>query len=815
MDIRLVPLAVAVWMAALAVPRLPVPVTVWSAIALAVAAVVLLALDRRLPSVSLPAADSSTSDAVAAPPPVAQPSMRRPSARRRPFGRQLAVILFGIAVGAVVTGLHVAAARAGPVPALAEESTVITAELEVRSDPIRRQDEGSRRPPYVVCTADVLWVRANGRVTRTDTPVVVTGAEEWRSVVVGQRIRAVGRLAVTDPGDRAAAIFSARSPPTVLAAPDPVTSTANQLRAGLREAVAGLPPAERGLVPALVVGDTSAMPPELVTDFQVAGLSHLTAVSGTNLTIVLVVLLGVARFAGVRSWGIGLVGVLAVVGFVLLARPEPSVLRAAGMGLVGVVGLLVGSRRYGVPSLAIAMIALLLIDPWLGQTYGFALSVLATAGILVLAPPCTEALARWMPKWLAVAIAVPLAAQLACTPLVAVLSDTVSVVAVVANLLAAPAVLPATVLGVVTTFVAAISVPVATVPGFLAGLAARWIVEVGTHAARVPGATMDWPTTALGIAALVAGCLVAAILAPRVLSRRLVTLGLAGALLLWLIRPAPLAVPASWLTGWPPDDWLMVACDVGQGDALVLRAGPDAGVVIDTGPDPSAVDQCLDDLGVERVPYVLLTHFHSDHIDGLTGVLRDREVGEVGVRPYDDRSHITSTVRPATTAGLPVNPVAVGEQRRVGELSWTVLSPAVDDTWSAEVDTMAEESAENDHSAVVVARIRGVRLLLTGDIEPAAQRALLRSGVRLDADVLKVPHHGSRFQDPEFLAAVDPDLAVISVGADNDYGHPASRTLERLRSGGAMIARTDQRGAIAVVDDNGLAVVTSGPAPAR
>lgn len=791
MDVRLVPLAISVWVATLAVPGLPVELTVGCAVALAGAAVGVLLLDRRHP---------------------------RAGTRRRPF-RPVAVVLLGAAVGATVTGLHVAAARAGPIPGLVAEAAVVTAELRVRTDPVRRQSEGSRRPPYVLFTADVEWVRAYGTGTRTSTPVVVTASREWQAVAVGERIRAVGRLAGTDPGDRAAAIFSARSPPSVRAAPGTVTRTANHLRAGLREAVAGLPPAERGLVPALVVGDTSAMPPDLVADFQTAGLTHLTAVSGSNLTILMVTVVGVARFAGVRSWGIGVVGVACVVGFVLLARPEPSVLRAAAMGLVGVVGLLVGSRRYGVPSLAIAMLGLLLIDPWLGREYGFALSVLATAGILVIAPPCTDALARWMPKFLAVAIAVPLAAQLACTPLIAVLSDAVSVVAVVANLLAAPAVLPATVLGVGTTAVAAASVPVAAVPGYLAGLAARWIVEVGTHAARVPGASLEWPTTAFGVGVLLAACLAAAVLAPRVLSRRLATLALTGALVLWLAQPARLSIPPAWLTGWPPDDWLVVACDVGQGDAVVLRAGPDSAVVVDTGSEPAAVDRCLTDLGVERVPYVLLTHFHADHVAGLAGVLDDREVGEIGIRPFGSDStaadpaqssdaSVVGTVRAAESAGVPVGAAAVGERRRAGELTWTVLWPAAPAGDTAHLDSTTEESAENDLSVVVLAELRGVRVLLTGDLEPVSQRALLRTGVRLDADVLKVPHHGSRFQDPGFLSAIRPDLALVSVGAENDYGHPARETLDRLRADGAMVLRTDQRGAIAVVDAAGLGVVT-------
>ncbi len=169
--------------------------------------------------------------------------------------------------------------------------------------------------------------------------------------------------------------------------------------------------------------------------------------SGTNLTLVVGSMLLLARWAGVRARGLAVVGALGVVGFVLLARTEPSVVRAAAMGAVGLIGMGHHGRRRGTRALGAAVLLLLLFDPWLALTMGFALSVLATAGILWLAPGWRDRLMRWLPRWVAEAVSVPLAAQIACTPLVAAISGQVSLVAVGANLLAAPAVGPATVLG--------------------------------------------------------------------------------------------------------------------------------------------------------------------------------------------------------------------------------------------------------------------------------------------------------------------------------------------------------------------------------
>ena len=176
----------------------------------------------------------------------------------------------------------------------------------------------------------------------------------------------------------------------------------------------------------------------LADDFRTTGLTHLLAVSGTNLTLVVGFLLVVARWVRVRGRWLYVVGVLGIVGFVLLARTEPSVLRAAAMGGVGLLALGSNGRQRGSRALGVALVALLLVDPGLATSVGFALSVLATGGILLLAPGWRDALARWLPRWLAEAVAVPAAAQLACTPLVAAISGQVSLVAVGANLLVAP-----------------------------------------------------------------------------------------------------------------------------------------------------------------------------------------------------------------------------------------------------------------------------------------------------------------------------------------------------------------------------------------
>jgi competence protein ComEC len=277
--------------------------------------------------------------------------------------------------------------------------------------------------------------------------------------------------------------------------------------------------------------------------------------------------------------------------------------------------------------------------------------------------------------------------------------------------------------------------------------------------------------------------------------------------LLVVVMLRPLPTP-----GWPPPDWVLVACDVGQGDGLVLNAGRGDGVVVDAGPDPTAMDRCLGRLGVHRLPVVVLTHFHADHIDGLPAVLRDHPTAEVDVTAVQDPPSGARDVRRwAAAAAVPVRVPPYGQVRRVRELTWQVIGPVRQPT--AGLDATEEGSLANNASLVLLVEVRGVRILMGGDMEPEAQEALAQSLPGLRADVLKVPHHGSRYQDPDLLASLHARLAVVSVGKDNDYGHPAPATLRLLRAAGMTVERTDQVGDVAVTVHDGHLGVRARHAP--
>lgn len=720
----------------------------------------------------------------------------------------IGVVAVLAAMGAVC-GLKVRSLEEGPIQGLADSQAAVSVELVVTGDPVLRAGTGARKPPYVVVRGRVEQVSGRGRTTRIRTPVLIVGSKAWADVRYGAKVAATGRLKQVEAGSDVAAVLSSRSPPTQIDRPAWWLRAAEHVRAGLRRSVDDQPEAVRGLVPALVMGDDAGLPEQLNEDFRVTGLTHLAAVSGTNLTLLLAFVVPLARIVGVRARGLTAVGLVMVVVFVVLARPQPSVLRAAAMGVVALMAMTSGGRRRGVRSLSAAVLMLLLVDVSLARSAGFVLSVLATAGIVILAPGWRDTLARRIPRWLAEAIACPLAAQLACTPIVAWLSGQVSLVAVAANLLAGPAVGPATVLGFIAAGVALLSGTLAGLVGWLAAWPARWIVAIAEHGSEFPGAVVSWPATIVGVVALTIVCLVLVLAMTRLLARPL-------AMVLAMVITVVAVVRPVGRLGWPPNDWLIVACDVGQGDGFVVQVAPGSAVVVDTGPDPEPMDRCLRRLGIRQVPIVVITHFHADHAGGLAGVLKGRTIGEIEVTAYPSPpAEVRRVMTLAVSRRITVRTVSYGERRTVGPISWSVVWPArVPSATGSGSSVDSEGSPENNSSVAMLLQTHGVRMLLTGDLEPESQRAVLAAGSEIRADILKVPHHGSANQDERFVEATGARLALVSAGIDNDYGHPAPSTLDLLQHLGMTVARTDTGGSIAVTraPTGSLALATSGPA---
>ncbi len=725
--------------------------------------------------------------------------LRRRGSRRRASRRLICLTLTATAMCGLAAAAHRAVHAAGPLEDLAQESAVVDLRGIVASEPrvMTGVPQGDARLPQrrILVRVDVVEVRGRGGTSRVAAPVLVRADARWEHIRWRSEIRFSGRLEAAQVGDDVVAVVRARGPADVVSGPDLVFRVADTVRARFRDATAALPADARGLVPALVIGDTSRTPADLTGAMLDTGMSHLSAVSGSNVTLVLGAALGLCRLLLVPRRVRPPVALLVLAGFVVLARPEPSVIRAAVMGAVGLLGLSVDRRRAGVPALAAAMLGLLVWDPWLARSYGFALSSLATLGLLVLAHPWGAAIAKRLPARLAPVgplVAVPLAAQAVCAPVVVPLQGSVSLIAVPANLLAEPLVGPTTMAGVTVALLSVVWTPLASVLAWSAAVPALGIAWVARLCAEVPGGSVGWGDSA-GAAVLLAVVTVVVIGVAPWAWRGAVGRPLLAAAAVAVV--AAFAVPTSTV-GWPPPGWLVVACDVGQGDGLVIATGPGHAVVVDAGPDPGVMDACLHRLGVDIVDLVVLTHFHADHVDGLAGVLDGRRVGQIRVSQVrEPKEEALRVDRLAAQAGVPVGELRNGDLLTDGDVRAEVWWPG---------RSIQAGSVPNNGSIVLTVHVKGVTILFSGDIEREAAADVISEARRDPArwgviDVLKVAHHGSSNRDDRLFDLVRGRIALISVGVDNDYGHPAPSTLTALQRRGFQIHRTDLEGDIALV----------------
>ena len=557
------------------------------------------------------------------------------------------------------------------------------------------------------------------------------------------------------------------------------------VREGLRNASVRLPADARGLLPGLVVGDTSHVTPSLEQAMRDVNLAHLTAVSGANLAIVAGFILLIGRGVGVRREILPVVVAVSLIFFVVLARPDPSVLRAAVMAMVLLAARMLGSTHAAFSALAFAVLILILANPAQAGNPGFVLSVSATAGLILWVRPLSGRLERWLPRPLAIGLAVPIAAQLACTPFLVAYSGQLSLIGIITNFGAAPLVAPATILGLIAGLVALGSVELASLIGLIAGapvMVIAWIARAGSD---LPFASLPMPIGLTG------GLLVIAMTVATVIGVR----RWKGRTVIGLVAAALAVFGLSYLEpGWPMREWQLAACDVGQGDGLVLRVGESEAVVVDVGPSGKVFLECLGRLRIDRIPLLVITHAHADHMEGLAEVLTAVAVDEVllprAAEPVEQYERLLEM-----TQGVPRREVRFGESFEWSDARVQVLWP------SALVEA---GSVANNSSTVLLADLAGLRILLLADVEREAQAALPPiAGI----DIIKVAHHGSANQELELMDRWRPNLGVISVGAGNPYGHPAPSLLNAFANRGIALYRTDRAGSLAFSTADGAIVV--------
>lgn len=640
-----------------------------------------------------------------------------------------------------------------------------------------------------------------GQQTGMSLAVLVNGAlADGSTREPGTLFRGEARLRDVPPATRSAAKLSLTSPAEQLAPSQGALAVGAELRARFLALAAELPGDGGELVPGLSVGDDRNVPGDLVAAMKTSSLVHLTAVSGANCALVTGAVLLIGRLLTRPRLERLAAASVALIAFTVLVTPQGSVVRASTMAIVVLAADASRRRMTGSSALSLAVLGLVLSTPSISLDAGFALSVAATAGLLLGAGPLSDRLSGWMPRPIAIAIAVPTAAQLLCQPVLVLLDPRVAVYGVLANLLAAPAAPLATLAGLIACLLAPVLPSLAIIASWIAWLPASWIGAVARAVSTWPGASIPVPEGAAGVllTALPAILLIwwcrERGVSPRTVRRRAML-----ALTMVLIAAILLGIGAGRLATSKltrPDNWRYWACDVGQGDALLIHS-TEGVVMIDTGPEPERVERCLEDAGIDHLEALILTHFDRDH-DGAASSILERS--ETLILPATREAEGEPLVRAAHSAGVPVSFAGADDSMMFGDLTLHALWPPRD------AKGAASDLEGNDSSLALAVRpgpsclASCVSLVALGDLGEQVQDELLRSTPHtlLGADVVKVSHHGSRDQSAELYGVIQARAALISVGADNSYGHPTSSALEMLQAHKSVPLRTDERGHLVV-----------------
>lgn len=564
-----------------------------------------------------------------------------------------------------------------------------------------------------------------------------------------------------------------------------IGGVSDRLRAHVARAIApGLDGERRAVLAGIVLGEDEGLSEELRDNFKASGLYHLLAVSGQNITFLVLGVLGLAWLLGVPRLAAEAVAIAAIIGYVLAVGWQPSVVRAGIAGGLASLAWLLSRPRDRWHFLALGAAVLLAWTPASLLEPGFQLSFTAVGAIFLLLPRLRAALEGYpLPVWLRDALAVSTAAGAATAPVLWFQFGTVPVYSLLANALVTLAVGPLLGIALVGSLLAPL-LPSATLA--LAWLNGWLAAFIAASAALVVGLPLAELGSGPAVAVLLATPLALLALHRLPKWKRPAALACAAAVVpaiaVWRLFPAP-ALP-------PPQGLRITVLDIGQGDAILLQV-PQGTVLVDTGPPEGEAARQLRELRVRRLAALVLTHPDRDHTGGAEAVLGKLDVERL-LDPYQAASspYRRDALAAAGERGVPLEQVRAGSAFRLGRLRLRVIWP---------VGSGATRDDANRLAVVILASYGEIDALLTADAETDVTARLRSTPV----EILKVAHHGSA--DPglaDELRELRPAVATISAGRQNDYGHPHASTLAALRgSPGLQLYRTDEDGRVVIETD--------------
>ena len=688
-----------------------------------------------------------------------------------------------------------------------------------------------------VYTATMRSLEFPDGYTEDVTGVIMVNAPRFPEIPYGAKIQIVGKLKTPFESiefsykDYLAleGIYSAMYLPKITVLEE---GQGNQLFAGLyafkKQAMTTidrvLPAPESGLLRAILLGNDNGLPKDLYDAFRIGGVSHLIVISGFHVAILALALRKLTDPLG-RRWSVVVTAVILGL-YALLVGGNASVVRATLMAVAYLVGNhWFGRRFFTVGILAATALVMTIFDPYVLWQVGFQLSFTATLGIVLYANPIEQWTRRIIANHFSLSwgkggvgsllsvITVSVAAQILTFPLIIYHFKQISLIALLSNFLLVPIQPILMIWGAVTVLVGMAIEPLGMLFGRIEWVFLAYTVRVVYTLARIPMASVGaelpvyLPIVSLQAPFYTLVALYTAIagaswwgLAERIDRRALWQQGVQRLTRPMIVGFAGIGVVLifAWHNGQPDRLLHVTFFDVGQGDAILLQSPTGRKILIDAGYFPSIVEAHLG----RTLPFwdntldmVIATHPDADHITGLPGIFERYRVNQLifngnakGVTDYYDEMLERSELHK-----VPIHRAMVGETIEIGDgVKLEILHPGI----------KLDGEIKNNNSISTRIVYGNFKMMLTGDAEADAERAMLKTGLPLQADVLKVGHHGSRTSSiPEFLAAVRPKIAIVSAGVENNFGHPHPDVMRRYADLNVAVLDTRCLGSIELITD--------------
>ena len=560
-----------------------------------------------------------------------------------------------------------------------------------------------------------------------------------------------------------------------------------------------LPEQQAGLLNGMLIGYREGLSREVQNTFSDSGLTHIMAVSGANVAFIVLPLILLFRRIGIKLEISNIIIIFLLVLFVYITGFSPSVVRAVIMAVAMLTAQIIRREPDVITSIAFSAIILLLYNPSCLFDIGFQLSFAATLSLVLFYKGIKARISfKHIPAFAADILAGTLAAQIGVLPILAYHFNKISVVSILSNLLVAPAIQLITILGLGMAALGQASIVLSRLIGYINCTLLSFILYVSKLSASIPYAVINTVTPSIFIVMLYY-ITVLSLLWKKSLARFKVNIRYYFAAIGFL---TVISISVSFI----PKGLEVVFIDVGQGDSAFIRTNSGKTILIDGGGSSakslaqtnvgeSIIIPFLLDYGVMKLNLVVATHGHDDHIQGLKPVLKAFNVDNLILPAVTDKKEFSELISISEARGIKIVDCQKGDIVKVDKTTLlNILHP--------QRSSNISKSSLNNNSIVLKLSYKDVRMLFTGDIEEEAEDMLLHEEAEIEADILKVAHHGSETSSNiEFLRQVKPKVAVISVGKNN-FGHPGAETIDRLLGVNAKLFRTDEDGAV-IVTSNG------------